>query len=350
MTHFHSLAPRPTTRLARWWGAACLGTLLLCLTPTLQAQGPSTARLDQIWQFPQRSAPAQVVARNESRLSAEVSGTVQRWSADVGATVARGEILVQLDPTDLQLRLQRAEAALAAAQARLQLAQAQQQRARELVAQGFFSQEALAQRDTDVMLQEAETRSARLQVDTARRDLAKTTVRAPFAGTVLQRMAQLGEAVQPGGALLVLAETQNPELQAQVVPAELDGLRRSAAMRFEPEGSHEPAVAVKLLRVAAAVQASSRTQTVRLGLLAGSEPPPGTQGVLRWQDPTPHLPARTVVKRGTALGVFVREGQQARFVPLPEAQEGRMVATRLPPETEIVVQGQAALSDGQRID
>ncbi len=349
----HTIPPahrwRPVT--LRGMAGALLLVLLHGLTSTAQAQALEiqTARLDSVWQFPQRTAPAQVLARNESRLSAEVSGTVLRWTADVGTQVRRGDILVQLDPTDHQLNLQRAEAGLTAAQARLKLGEVQRQRARELVAQGFFSQEALAQRETEVALQQADVSSAQSQVDAARRQLTRTTLRAPFNGTVVQRMVQLGETVSPGTPLLTLAETAATELQASVPPTELDGLQRSTMRRFEPQGSSND-LPVKLLRVTAAVQAGSRTQTVRLGFEGASMPPPGTSGLLLWQDPTPHVPASLVVKRGSALGVMVRDGGVARFVPLPDTQEGRAIAIRLPADTQIVVRGQAALNDGQRID
>ncbi len=315
------------------------------------AQTPDvrTARLDSIWQFPERSAPAQVLARNESRLTAEVAGTVTRWTVDVGASVTRGALLVQIDPRDSELGVQRAEAGVEAAQARLRLGEAQLARARELVAQGFFSQEALAQRETEVALQRAELASAQTQLASARRQLEKTAIRAPFNATVAQRTVQQGEAVSPGTPLMVLAETGAAEVQASVPPTDVPGLRRATGAQFQVQGQTER-LSVRLLRVAGTVQSGSRTQTVRLGFTEATALPPGSSGLLLWQDPSPHIPASLVVKRGQALGVFVQEGRVARFVPLSGAQEGRAAPTTLPAETLIVVRGQAALNDGQSID
>ena len=55
-----------------------------------------TAELAAVWVYPERTAPAQVLPRNESRLAAEVSGTLRRWTADVGAAVKRGELSQEL--------------------------------------------------------------------------------------------------------------------------------------------------------------------------------------------------------------------------------------------------------------
>jgi RND family efflux transporter MFP subunit len=307
-----------------------------------------TARLDSVWVQPERTAAAQVMPRNESRLAAEVGGRVERWSADVGANVQRGQVLVQIDPTDYQLALERAQAQQKAAQARAELARTQLKRAQDLVKQGFFSQEALTQRETEVALHEAELTSATTQQRTAQRQLDKTTLRAPFAGTVLQRQAQVGETVSVGSLLLVLAEQGPVEIQAAIAPADVAGLRRASRVEFLPQGS-TVAHAVKLARITATLQTASRSQTARLTPAAGFESPAGSAGTIRWQDPTPHIPATLVVRRGAALGVFVQAGTVARFVPLPEAQEGRAVPTQLKGDTQIVVQGQAALTDGQTL-
>ncbi|OYX60757.1 MAG: hypothetical protein B7Y96_01520 [Comamonadaceae bacterium 32-67-11] len=327
---------------------------------TAAATSVQTARLDSVWLQPERSAAATVLARNESRLSAEVGGRVLSWGADVGATVRRGDLLLQIDPTDHELALQRAQAGRDAAMSRLQLGLAQLQRARDLVAQGFFSKEALTQRETEVALQQADLASAEAQLRSARRQLERTRVLAPFAGTVVQRTAQVGETVAPGTPLFVLAESGAAEVQAHVPPAEVPGLRRAGAWQFQPQGS-ELTHPLRLLRVSATVQAANRTQTVRLGWAEAAAPgtdpgaatgtaPPGSSGVLRWRDPQPHIPAALMVRRGDALGIFVRQGQQARFIGPPGAQEGRAVATQLPPDTLVVVRGQAALTDGQALN
>lgn len=318
--------------------------------------GVGVARLDAVWIRPERDAPASVIARNESKLSAEVSGTLLRWTADVGAQVARGQVLAQIDPRDAELAVQRAQAALDASQARLKLAQAQLQRSRDLVAQGFFSQEALGQRETEVALVQTEISAGRAQIATAQRQLAKTTLRAPFAGSVKERLAQTGESVAPGSVLYVLSESGAAELQAILSPADVPGLRAASELRFEAAGQQVP---VQLLRVGSTLSAPARTQTARLAFtppVAGTAPPAGTSGTLRWRESRPHLPPALMVRRNGALGVFVQQGSgaqsTARFVAVPGAQEGRASAlpATLGADTPVVVSGQAALQNGAAID
>ena len=354
---------------APWPPAALLLTLMLCGLPLAAAQaqaGPAAAasqpapaqvrvaRLDSVWLRPAREAPASVLARNESKLAAETAGIVQKWTADVGAQVQRGQLLAQIDPRDAELAVQRAQAALDAAGARLQLAQSQLRRSRELVAQGFFSREALSQRETEVALAQADADASRAQLATAQRQLSKTRLHAPFAGSIKERLAQTGEAVAPGSVLFVLAETGAVEVNATLDPADVPGLRRTGELQFHSaRGSH----AVALLRVSPTISAPARTQLVRLAFAPGAAAPPaGTSGSLRWLEPRPHVAPDLLVRRKGVLGLFVPEGTgaaaKARFVPLPGAQEGRASAL---PETlgaqdRVVVRGQAALQDGQAVE
>ena len=307
--------------------------------------------LSQVALHPERQASAQVVARNEARLAAEVGGVLQRWSVDVGQSVRAGQELARLDATDLELARERARAARDAARARLDLVQTQLRRARELQAQGFLSPEALNARETELALLSAELASAEAALQTAERQLAKAVLRAPFAGTVTQRLAQQGEMVAPGTVLFVLAQTADVELQAALSPAEVAELRAGAQPRFVTDDGQVRAA--RLLRVVPTVAPATRLQTVRLAL-QGAALPPGTAGLLRWAAPQPHVPAALLVRRGTQLGVFVVEGQgaaaRARFVPLAGAQEGRPAAAAgLPEAARLVVRGQQALRDGQPV-
>lgn len=352
--HRSTAAARPA-RAGAAFVAACVA-LLLAGTPAAHAQGTpaaasgaavsiGTAALNEVVIHPQRELAASVMPRNESKLSAEVSGVLLRWTAEAGSTVKKGALLAEIDPVDFRLALQQAQAALDAALARLRQAEQQLGRAQGLVKQGFFSQEALIQRETEVALMRSERAAKQAQLAVARRQLAKATLRAPFAGSVVERLAQTGEAVAPGTVLYVLAETGAAEVTASIAPADVAGLRRASDTVFETRGRRYP---LRLLRVGGTVSAPARTQEVRLGFAGGARVPVpvGSDGRLLWSDPQPYLPAPLLVRRGSEIGVFVDQGGVARFVALPGAQEGRAAPVSLPAQTRVVVRGQATLQDG----
>lgn len=322
-------------------------------TPAVAGTSPvaiETAALDAVVIHPQRELAASVIPRNESKLSAEVSGVVLRWTVEAGSAVNKGQVLVEIDPVDFRLAVQQAQAAVDASLARLQQAEQQRERSRVLVAKGFFSHEAQLQRETEVALQRSELAANRAQLAVAQRQLAKATLRAPFAGSVSERLAQTGEAVAPGSVLYVVAETGAAEVSAQIAPADVAGLRRARDPVFETRGERHP---LRLLRVGATVSAPARTQEVRLAFVTGKGGPPpvpvGSDGRLLWSDPQPYLPAPLLVRRAGRVGVFVEQAGVARFIALPQAQEGRAAPVGLPPATRVVVRGQATLQDGAAI-
>lgn len=104
-----------------------LALLLLLMCTTLAAQSPSaappieveSAPLSALLQGLSRSAPAQVRARHEAALSAEVNGQIRVVHVDTGDAIRAGAVLVTLDDRDARLALAQAEAQREAAVARL---------------------------------------------------------------------------------------------------------------------------------------------------------------------------------------------------------------------------------------
>ena len=179
-----------------------------------------------------------------------------------GQTVERGQQLIELDNSDARASLAQASTAMAQAQARVRqvrelsqplatqaLAQAQaaaQQtrrvllRDRDLVAQGFISQAALddAQRAADVAASQVASAQAQAQSNTprgsdtalaqaalaqavagqqlARVKLAKGQVLAPSSGVLISRDVEVGDIVQPGKALMVLAASGQAQVLVQI--------------------------------------------------------------------------------------------------------------------------------------
>eukprot|EP01041_Mallomonas_annulata_P031732 gene31732-54079_t len=128
---------------------------------------------------------AQSVGSLRSRQSVmvrpEVAGRVKTLGFKDGATVRRGQLLVQLDDT-----LQRAE--LSQAQAQQSIARANLKRNQELVAQGFVATRVVEESQANLQVADA-------QVALAVARLQRMRITAPFNGTVGLRSINLGQYV-----------------------------------------------------------------------------------------------------------------------------------------------------------
>jgi len=314
-----------------------------------RAQEPHAATvkpLAEIAIYPERDASAQVVSLNESRIAAEIAGRIEEVPVEVGQRLAKGAVIARLDCRDHELARDRARAALDGARSRLALAEQQLARGRELRSQGFVSEEALSARQTDVEVLRTEVAQGEVQLASAERAVGKCVVRSPFAAIVRERLGQVGELAAPGSPLAVLVDAGRIEVSAQVQAKDAPSLARAAKVRFVGVGAPRP---VSLERISPAIDPQTRAREARLHF-TGRAAPPGASGRIAWRDTDPHVPARIVVRRAGRLGIFVANGGQAHFHALPEAQEGRPArAEGLASGAQIVVEGQLALKDGQRL-
>lgn len=312
---------------------------LLCLLPTaLSAAGWTTRALSDVAVYPESRAPAEVMAGDEARISAEVSARVEALPVRVGERVARGAELARLDASSYRVEVERARAQADLVANRVKLAEAQLAQSEALAARGFISEDGLRVRRTELAVLKSELTATRQGLEAARLQLARTVIRAPFDGTVRERVASVGDLAAPGTALLVFAADDGIEVRARVPAAQVEGLRAAKAWRLVA-GQIE--AELRLVRVSPLV--SSAGQAREVVFAPRSELSPGLAGELRWASATPHLPPAWVQQRNGSLGVWlVREGKPV-FLPLPNAELGRPVAVTLPPDTQLVDEGRFSL-------
>lgn len=282
--------------------------------------------------YPEQSAPATVRSLNDSRISAEINARIETIPPRVGDLVQPGEVLVLLDCRDNRFDLVRAAA-------RLELAKEQLARARNLRADANVSEELLDQR-------EAEFTEAQVTHQQAQLNVGRCSVRAPFEGVVLERLASEGELAAIGTGLLRLLETSRLEVSAQVSLDSMESLMQANEIWFAYGRERYP---VRLRTMTPAVNTAARSREVRYEF-GDARPLPGTAGRLHWRTEQAHLPAHLTVRRGGQLGVLIAEDTLARFLPVPGAREGHPVPISLEPQTLIIIEGRYGLSDGDAIE
>lgn len=318
---------------------ACLSFVILALL-ALPAHAWEAKTLQEIALYPARSAQAQVVSLNESRLAAEIPGRITSLPLEPGQRVARGALVARLDCSDHDLTVERARAAVQASEARARLAALQFERARKLATENFLSRDALDTRAAEQDAARAEVAVNAASLKTAEATRRKCAIHAPFPAIVMERLAQEGELAAPGTPLVSLLDTSRIEVKAEVQEADAAGLQRVGKAEFVNPGGRWP---LRLVRLSPAVGKTSRLLEARLRF-TGPAAASGSNGQVVWSTPEPHVPASVVVRRNGGLGVFLASGKSTRFHPLPAAQEGRPArAEGLRGTDRIVISGQGAL-------
>jgi membrane fusion protein, multidrug efflux system len=163
----------------------------------------------------QRSAEIQgaLYAKERTTIASQVEGNVADVSADMGDSVAAGQVMLRIDPREYQLHAGSAEAALNQASARAANSAARYARALELRRDGTIAPEQFDQIAATMRMDQADQQAAQRALDLAKKKLSDTEIRAPFAGFVQKRMVSLGEYVAPGKDVYELIATDPIKLR-----------------------------------------------------------------------------------------------------------------------------------------
>ncbi len=324
-----------------------MAALLLVGAPLLadEARPVTTARLADVAVSAGRDAPAEVISLNRAVLSAELNARVVALHAEVGDRAALGDVLVELDCRDYQSRAEQGAAALAALEAQIDFADYRSKRAQTLSERNAVAEEALRERETTLQRLVAERDGQRAALRSARLQVERCKVRAPFAAAIVARPAQLGALAAPGTALVELLDVDSVEVRARVRRGLLEDLVGAAEILFNDGRRDRP-----LQRRAVLPDVDPRGDSVELRLtFVEGRAAPGTPGRLVWRAAGLALPPYLVEERDGVSGVFTVNDARAHFVPLAGVQEGRPVVVDLPPDTRLVIDGRAVLADGDPV-
>lgn len=310
---------------------AALGCLISCaedVQPAADAGGGGEEAAGGGFTFPVTFVPLETGDVEESvelvgdvetlrraELAFERAGRVVEVAREVGEDVEAGALLARLDSAVITAELAAARAAADAARADADYAEAEVRRALALG-------DALAQSERDRWAAENATRSARAaqaDAEVARLEAieAQSFLRAPFAGTLVERRLTLGSYALAGTPVFELVDAQRLEIRLELPAALAAGVRDGDTVRLQ--GADGAEWALPLVRVLPSADPGTRTFRALLrpdaGVVAAAGLRPG--GFVR---------ARLVVRRATAAAVVPRdallEGPQGAAIMVADPGEG----------------------------
>lgn len=301
---------------------------------------------------PHSEAPGSVVSVNDSLIAAATPGKIL-WVAEIGSTVAEGDVIARIDPADAILQRDESRADIKRLAARADYLARLVERHEGLGEDGGESEAAVDQMraDRDEAAQNLER--ARVALRRAETALERTEVKAPFAGRIAAREIEVGEFVNPGIAVARLVNTDELEVTARAP----DSLLASVHAGDEISVSNgAQTLKAKVRAVVPVGDTISRTLELRL-VLPKTDWHIGSAVQVNLPRSAPKrvvaVDRDALILRADRVSVFVvAEDDAAKQVDVElGAAEGELIEVigSVKPGDRIVIRGGERLRDGQKV-
>lgn len=141
------------------------------------------------------TASGQVEPINVIEVKSKSSGQIIEMPVETGSMVKPGDLLIQLDPRDVNQQLQQAEADWEAAKAKLAVSKAQKERNDKMFADQIITAQEYESSQLDYSNSVASEIRSRSAVDIAKQRVEEARVAAPVAGTIIDKPVSLGQVI-----------------------------------------------------------------------------------------------------------------------------------------------------------
>jgi len=305
------------------------------------------------------SITGSVEPERRADLRAEVPAVVLAVLKENGDSVKRGDLLVRLDQTSIRDSLMSAEASMSAASQAYEQAQRQYERMAKLRETGVVSTQQVEDVEVRRNTAQSDREAARTRVVTARQQLARTEVRAPFDGIISDRKVSAGDTAQIGKELLKVIDPSSLRFEGFVSADNVGEVRTGQHVWFKIHGFDERDFLGTVTRVNPSANSTTRQVEVLVGFDDAKQQPNVAglyaEGRIETRSAASlTLPAASVIKEGDSSFAWKVNGDKLQKVPLKlgerDARTGAYaLASGLAEGDKVLRFPSATLKDGQDV-
>ena len=223
------------------------------------------------------TASGYIVARRQAVVSAKIQGRLAELKVEEGSRVRDGEVIARLESADYEAQVEVARAQVQHAEADLAEQQRQQRLTEKLTQAHVDSQDQLDAAISRVRLAEAALSQSRANLTLCDANYQNTLIRAPFAGVVVKKMAEVGESVAPippgvnistsSGAIVALADMATLEVEVDVSESNVAKLQPDQPAEVSVEAFPDRNYRAVLRQIIPTADRTKATVTVKVTIL-----------------------------------------------------------------------------------
>lgn len=259
-----------------------------------------------------------VYSHDETMIATRVMGYIKSIKVEEGDRVKKGDLLFEVDPSDIESMQAQAEAGLISAKGLYLDAQRDYDRFDELFKKGVVPERDFEKMKLNLELREQGLKMAEAGLAQARAQSKYASVRSPIDGIVVAKMAKVAEMAAPGHPVLVLSSTENLRVRAMVQESEIGQISAGDKAKIFI-GSINKTIRSEVSSVVPSGDAATHSYMIRLNLPQTAGLLPGMYAKVSLESKAKNavvLPISTITNRSGIVGVFSLDGGVARFIPV----------------------------------
>ncbi|MDE1156318.1 MAG: efflux RND transporter periplasmic adaptor subunit [Acidobacteriaceae bacterium] len=307
--------------------------------------------------------PANTEAYVDTPIYSRTNGYLQKWFADIGTRVTKGELLAIVQTPEVDQQVQQAEAEVNTARANAELAVITNNRWKALLAKNAVSHQEADQASSDLTARQAALNSSEANLRRLKELQGFERIYAPFTGVITARNVDIGSLIQAGDSSNIHAElfhiSSIDKLRIFVPVPEIyaSDVKNNEQVRVTSDAYPGESFQGTIVRNATSIDTASRTLRTEVDL----ENPnhkllPGQYAFVHFPlQPSAHsmtLPSNTILFRAEGLRVGVVRNGHVHLQPIQIGHDyGASVEIigGLEPDDQVVLNPSDSLIEGQQV-
>ena len=281
-----------------------------------------------------------VQAVNQAVIAAKISGPIVELPVVLGSRIKTGELLVKINAREISARVLQAQAQLAQARRNLQ-------REEKLLKQHASTPETVkSMRDMLAIAQAGYHEAASM--------LSYTTIKAPFAGVITKKIANIGDLATPGMPLLHLEDDHHLQVVTAIPESSAPAIRLHDRLQISiPTAAKN--LTGDVAEISPIIDPRSRTMPIKINLNDSSDLRTGMFARITLPGrsyTTLMVPKAAIVPFGQLKKIFVVDKNRVhlRLVRTGLRKDGRVeILSGLEAGDRIVIRGNRLLRSGQEV-
>jgi len=338
--------------------------LTIALTAvSMFAYNMATAKLETI--NITKSYSGDIYAKNQVMVATRLMGYIKKMNVEEGDVVHKGDILFEVDPSDIYSMINQARAGVMQAQngvlmAKLAYADAEKdyQRFKNLYEKGAVSKRDFEKMELNMKLRSSQIKLAEAMLAQAKAGLQRALdqkkyakVKAPIDGVVVRKMTKIAEMAIPGHPVIILADLKSIQARAFVKESDVKEIHKGQDAKIYVSAVNKR-VDAKVANIIPSADPATHSYLVKFSLNDKNGLLPGMYAKLYVNVASKTelvIPYNALTSRGGIVGVFIDKNRVAKFIPVDVvSQQGDKVAVKgeIKEGDKVIILPPANLTDG----